>query len=146
MGSLFEMKLRSAESNGGAAAMLVTQPPGVATPQHVHEREAEIAFVLEGTMTYRAGDEVFHLEAGSFLYLPKGVPHAFRITGDVAARWLGITLPGGLEHLYDEVGRPADERRLPGGPMPDPDEIMRWVECAPRYGLRVVGPPVPEDA
>jgi hypothetical protein len=73
------------------------------------------------------------------------VPHAFRITGRKPARFLGLVSPAGLMDLYDEVCLPAGERRLPG---PDgrtvADEIPRWNEVGPRYGLRVVGPPIPE--
>ena len=74
----------------------------------------------------------------------KGVPHAFRITGDVPARALALTTPGGLLGLYDEVGIAASERRLPNGDgRPLPEEIARWGEIGPRYGLEVVGPPIP---
>jgi hypothetical protein len=45
--------------------------------------------------------------------------------------------------LYEEVGTPAPERRLPDGGIP-PEDIARWLELAPAYGLRVVGPPIPE--
>ena len=114
MGSLFEMKLRAAESGGELSIMLVTQPPGIATPLHRHHREAEAFFLLEGTMTYRAGDEIFHLAEGDFIWLPPMLPHAFRITGDRPVRFLGLADPGHILGLYDEVGLPAGERRLPG--------------------------------
>ena len=79
------------------------------------------------------------------MYLPEGLPHAFRIRGDAPARFLALTAPGGLLHLYDEVGIPAAELRLPGDDALTPEvEIPRWVEVGPRYGLEVVGPPIPE--
>ncbi len=88
MGSLFE-HLVSAEQTGGTLGMsVVTQPPGIATPLHRHTREAEALFVLEGVIEYRAGDETHELTQGSFLYLPLGVPHAFRIRGDSPARFV----------------------------------------------------------
>jgi quercetin dioxygenase-like cupin family protein len=146
MGSLFEHLLGSGES-GGLGLSLVTQPPGIATPLHRHTYEDEAFYLLEGTMTYRAGDATYHLRAGDFLWLPKGVPHGFRITGTAPARFLGFADPGGLFGLYDEVGMPAAERRLPGADgLPMEDEIPRWNEVGPRYGLQVVGPPLPEDA
>ena len=81
------------------------------------------------------------------MYLPQGVPHAFRITGHQPARFLALSVPGGLMSLYDEVGVPAHERRLPGDDgTPMAEEITRWNELAPRYGLQVVGPPLPEGA
>jgi quercetin dioxygenase-like cupin family protein len=146
MGSLFERLAAGDETGGALGVALVTQPPGTATPLHEHSNEAEALYLLDGTMTYRAGDEIHRLQAGSFIYLPKGLPHAFRITGQEPAQFIAITLPGGLMSLYDEVGMPAAERRLPG---PDGrslnDEIGRWNEVGPRYGLRVVGPPIPAD-
>ena len=96
-------------------------------------------------MTYRAGDDTHELAEGFFIYLPKGVPHAFRIRGDRPARFLALTAPAGLLSLYDEVGIPATERRLPGDDGQAPEvELPRWAEVGPRYGLEVVGPGIPE--
>ena len=115
MGSLFEHLLESDEAQGRLGVALVTQPPGIATPLHRHTREAEAFYLLEGRMTYRAGEEDFELYDGCFMYLPEGVPHAFRIRGDEPARFLALTAPGGLLHLYDEVGHPRrrDEASRP---------------------------------
>ena len=144
MGSLFEQVLSGEESGGPLGVALVTQPVGIATPLHRHTQESEAFFLLEGSMTYRAGDEMFELGAGDFIWLPLGVPHAFRVTGRTPARMLALTTPGGLLGLYDEVGVPATERRLPNGDgRPLPEEIARWGEIGPRYGLEVVGPPIP---
>jgi quercetin dioxygenase-like cupin family protein len=144
MGSLFEHLVTGDHTEGHLGVALVTQPPGVATPLHRHTREAEAFFLLEGTMTYRAGEEMFELVEGSFIYLPKGLPHAFRITGDRPVRMLALTVPGDLLRLYDEVGIPAAERRLPGDDgQPLDVEIARWNEVGPRYGLEVLGPPIP---
>ncbi len=114
MGSLFEHLVSAEDTEGLLGVSLVTQPPGVATPLHRHTREAESFYVLEGVVRYRAGDETYELVAGSFIYLPKALPHAFRILGESPARFLAFTVPGGLMSLYDEVGIPAVERRLPG--------------------------------
>ena len=124
---------------------LVVQPPGVATPLHRHTHESEAFYVLEGEVTYRAGEEVLELGPGSFIHLPRGVPHAFRIRGSAPARFLALTVPGGLLDLYDEVGVPADAMRVPGpgDGLSMEDEIARWNEVGPRYGLQVVGPPIP---
>ncbi len=145
MGSLFEHLVESAETGGAFAMALVTQPPGVATPLHRHTREAEVFFVLDGILSYRAGDETFELSQGSSIYLPRGVPHAFRIRGETPARLLALTVPGGLMGLYDEVGLPATAHRLPGPDGHPMDvEIPRWNQVGPEYGLEVVGPPIPE--
>ena len=147
MGSLFEHLLTAEESGGRIGVALVTQPVRTATPLHRHTREAEAFYLLSGTMTYRAGDDVFHLAEGDFIWLPPHVPHAFRVTGHEDVRFLGLTDPGHLFGLYDEVGLPATARRLPGDDgRPMREEIARWNEVGPRYGLEVVGPPLPESA
>jgi quercetin dioxygenase-like cupin family protein len=136
MNSLFEHLLGPREGEGEVGVALVTQPPGIATPLHRHTREAEAFFVLEGSLTYRAGEQTFDMEEGDFVWLPKGLPHAFRIQGTTPARMLALTAPAGLLGLYDEVGVEAVERRLP-------EEVARWNEIGPRYGLQVLGPPLP---
>jgi gentisate 1,2-dioxygenase len=107
----------------------------------VHTREAEAWYLLEGTLTYQAADERVDLEPGGFIYLPQGLPHGFRTTGAEPVRYLALTLPGGVMGLYDEVGTPATERRLPDGGV-NGDDVARWLAAAPRYGLQIVGGPI----
>lgn len=145
MNSLFEHLLESPPGMNRQGVAIVTQPPGVATPLHRHTREAEAFYMLDGRMDYRAGEDDYELYSGCFIYLPVGLPHAFRIRGDVPARFLALVNPGGLLHLYDEVGIPAAQRRVPGADaVPVEVELPRWIETAPRFGLEVVGPPIPE--
>lgn len=145
MGSLFEHLVGAAETDGLLGVSLVTQPPGTATPLHRHTREAEAFLVLEGRVSYRAGDDVHELDDGCFIYLPRSVPHAFRVRGTSPTRFVAFTAPGGLMGLYDEVGIPALERRVPGEDGQSPEvEIPKWAEVGPRYGLEVVGPGIPE--
>ena len=84
-GSLMEVKLGPDDGDGTLGVMEVTQPPGVATPLHVHHHEAEAIFLLEGSITYEGDGELYEL-SGDFLFLPRSVPHRFRITGDRPAR------------------------------------------------------------
>jgi quercetin dioxygenase-like cupin family protein len=146
LGSLFERLASGEETGGGFALSLVTQPPGAATPVHIHTLEDEAFYLLDGTMTYSADGDLHRLARGSFIFLRRGLPHAFRVTGDAPVRFLAIASPGALMGLYDEVGRPAGERELP---PPDQEQLMadvhRWLETAPRYGLSIVGPPLPAD-
>jgi mannose-6-phosphate isomerase-like protein (cupin superfamily) len=130
MGMLFERLAGAEETAGLLGASVVTQPPGQASPLHVHTREAEAWFLLQGAMTYRAGEQLIRMTAGDFIYLPREVPHAFRTTGTVPVRFLALTLPGGLLGIYDETGIPATERRLPDAGVSDAD-IARWLELAP---------------
>jgi quercetin dioxygenase-like cupin family protein len=144
LGSLFEQLASGAETGGTFGLSRVTQPAGTATPLHVHSREAEAFYLLDGSMTYRAGEQTYQLSPGSFIYLPAGVPHAFRVTGDAPVRFLAVVAPGGLMDMYDGVGRPAAARRLPGPDEADlAGDIQRWLAAVPEYGLQVIGPPLP---
>lgn len=146
MRSIFEHLADPEETGGSLGAALVTQPPGVATPLHRHHHEAEAFYLLDGQMTYRADETTYELSAGWFMYLPRHVPHAFRIRGSRPATFLALTVPGRLLNLYDEVGVAATALRLPreGEGRPMAEEIGRWSEVGPRYGLEVIGPPLPE--
>lgn len=145
MGSLFEHLVGAAQTDGTLGVSLVLQPPGTATPLHRHTAEAEAMFVLEGHVSYRAGEEVHELSDGCFVFLPRSLPHAFRVRGDRPARMLALSVPGGLMSLYDEVGVPADGMRLPADDGPSfEEEVRRWNVVGPRYGLEVLGPPIPE--
>ncbi len=147
MGQLFEHLLTGEEGGGLVGLSVVTAPSGAAPPLHRHTKEAEAFFLLDGAMTYRAGDDVLRLQSGDFLWLPRGLPHAFRITGGQPARFLALTAPGGLLHMYDEVGVPAAERRLPGSDgQPLATEVPRWLQLAAEYGIEVLGPPLAEEA
>jgi mannose-6-phosphate isomerase-like protein (cupin superfamily) len=142
MGNRFTFKLRAGESAHALGLLEVVAPVGSAPPLHVHHREVEVFVLLEGSMLYQAGDAMYELTPGSSIYLPVGVRHGFRVTGPSPARFLALTLPGGIEDLYEEIGRPA------GGPgLPEPptqEEIAAWLAVNTKYGLEVVGPPIQE--
>jgi mannose-6-phosphate isomerase-like protein (cupin superfamily) len=138
MGQLMLVKATSEETGGEMAALDTRMTWMAAPPLHIHHHESEINIVLEGEMTVRCGDETWECGPGSFVYLPKGVPHAFR-PGPDGARMIGIVMPGGLETLYEKVGVPAAELRLPDLPP----NIEGWMTHASAYGLELVGPPIP---
>ncbi|HZB97395.1 MAG TPA: cupin domain-containing protein, partial [Candidatus Sulfotelmatobacter sp.] len=70
MGSLYQVKLRATESARRLTVMEVLAPPGSASPLHVHHRESEAFYLLDGTMTCMVGDDLFRLGPGSFIHLP----------------------------------------------------------------------------
>lgn len=144
MGNRFTRKLGASDTGDQLGLLEVVAPVGAAPPLHVHHREAEVFYLLEGAMVYRAGADTFELAAGSSIYLPKDVPHAFRVIGRVPARFLALTVPGGIETLYEDLGRPPDSDELPG--PPSPEEVTAWLRASQRYGLEVVGPPLPEPS
>ena len=127
----------TAESTGGSLMLLENlTSPGGGPPPHVHTREDEFWYVLEGTFEIRLGDEAHALGPGGFAYAPRGTVHNFRNTSDAPSRILVGFTPAGMEGFFRESGRPATD----DGPAPplDEDEIVRTVAAAPKYGVEAV--------
>lgn len=132
--------LASAQTTSGAFGLIeAVVPPGFSPPLHVHSREDEPMYVIEGRVTFQVGDQRFEAEPGSFVFLPKNVPHTFVVEGDAPARILELALPGGLERFHVEAGRPAEG---PGLPPPAAPDIAMLDQLAARYGARHIGPPM----
>jgi quercetin dioxygenase-like cupin family protein len=137
MGMLMTVKAGDRDTDSLFSVIEVQLPAGAAPPLHIHHREAELNYLLDGEMRFQCGDAVQHARAGTFVYIPRGVAHAFK-AGDAGARMLALTSPAGIEHLYETVGEPAQERVLPN----TPPNIPGWLENAARFGIEVIGPPL----
>lgn len=126
------------EATGGSYAMFEDLvPPGVGNPAHVHTREIETWYMLEGELDWFVGDRTLKARPGDFLHTPRGVPHRFGNGGDRPARMLLTYAPAGFEHWFLEIGTPA-EAGAPPPPRPDREQIRRAIEAASRYGVRFV--------
>ena len=100
-------------------------------------------YVIEGRVSYQVGDRRFEAGPGSFVFLPRDIPHSFVVEGDAPAKILELVLPGGFERFHIEGGRPAEG---PGLPPPAPPDIAMLDQLTDSYGLRNVGPPMsPRD-
>lgn len=141
LGSLFEWKARAAQTGGSFSLVEVTVQPGTEPPLHVHAHEDEAYLVLNGAITFQVGDERIDAEPGSFVFLPRGVPHGFAVRSPVARAVLLLT-PAGLEEMFDAWSEPARERTLP--PLPDgPPDVEALTRDLAERGIDVVGPPLP---
>lgn len=130
----------TAETTGGAFGLVETLvAPGFSPPFHVHHREDESFWVLEGEVTMRCGDRVFRATAGSFVFLPRDVPHTFVVEGDAPARMLTLLTPGGGEGVFIDAGRRAEHDGLPPAAPPDIEKLQR---VSAQYGAEIVGPPM----
>jgi len=143
LGNLMVVKATAQSTNGAYGLLESLVPAGASPPLHVHHREDETFWVLEGALTIRCGAETYHARAGSYVFLPRGVPHTFRVEGDTPVRMLTLLTPGGGEAFFIEGGRPAERATLaPGGP---PD-LARLERIARKFGSEFVGPPLPPAA
>ena len=78
-------------------------PRHLVAPLHMHSREDEYSFVLEGKMGALLGDEVVYAEAGDLVFKPRDQWHTFWNAGDEPCRILEIIAPAGFEHFFDEM-------------------------------------------
>jgi mannose-6-phosphate isomerase-like protein (cupin superfamily) len=97
----------SRRSTGGALSVFETMI-GAGPPLHVHDREDECFYVLDGELSIRCGDDTFDAPPGSFVFLPRGRPHRFWAK-DQAARLLLITVPGGIEDYFGRINNASDD-------------------------------------
>jgi quercetin dioxygenase-like cupin family protein len=73
-------------------------------PMHVHRTFDEAWFILDGEVEFALAADLIVGRAGSFLWVPRGATHTFRVVGEHSARWLGILNPGGHLGMLDELG------------------------------------------
>lgn len=128
-----------AEQTHGAFTFIEWQAPaGFGPPRHIHDRDDEAFYILEGSMTLECGQSTWEAGPGDFVLLPRGAAHAFVVISDVI-RGLQITAPSGFEQLIAAVGRAPEHEGLPAVSMPD---IAAVAAAWAAVGVRIVGPPM----
>ena len=138
--SLFEF-LVPAEATGGTMSVFrSTVPAGFSPPRHVHTHEDEVFMIEGGAVTFWIDGRELAAGTGTTVYMPRGVPHTFRVDSDDAVI-LGVMTPGTFESLFRELGVPAQNRTLPpAGAVPF--DVARVMAAQEERGTRVVGPPL----
>ena len=128
--------LARSETTGGAFALLDhTLPPKLGPPLHIHGREDEMWYILEGELRFKADDEIFRAPAGSFVFVARGTPHCLQNVGETPARYLEMFTPAGMERFFEELSQ------LPAGTVAP--EMYRAI--SERASMTVVGPPLAES-
>lgn len=87
------LKLSGRRTDRAFMVAEMCEPPGKGPPPHIHDDFSECFYILDGTWEFRVGDETISAEAGAFLFVPRGVVHAYRNVGSTPARYLGIVAP-----------------------------------------------------
>jgi mannose-6-phosphate isomerase-like protein (cupin superfamily) len=91
----------SGRSTGGSLTVIAAAIDG-GPPRHTHTREDESFYVLTGTLDVECGNDRFRAGPGSFVFLPRNLPHVFRSVGGPATALLIVT-PGGLDDYFAEL-------------------------------------------
>ena len=139
LGTLATVKAPSAATGGFLSVVEFLHPSGFATPSHIHHRADEAFYVLSGSIHGFCGDSVWEAGGGSFVWLPRGLPHGYSVDDGDPVRTLAITLPGGFDEFVAELGEPALRHELPQAfVMPD---ISVLLAAAANDRQEILGPP-----
>src|SRR5450755_2948194 len=136
VGDVYRFLATGEDTNGKYALWEAVVPPGGGPPPHVHSREEEGFYILEGEITVQIGEERIVATTGMFANMPVGTPHSFKNETDRLARMLISVAPAGLEQMFFEVGQPVPAGATTG-PPPTKEEIEKMLAVAPRYGIEI---------
>jgi uncharacterized cupin superfamily protein len=122
----------------------LTIPPGGSPPLHIHDTLDDSFLMLEGEAVIRCGERSLVARPGTYVVLPSGVEHTFRVTSPEPAKMLLVHADDHFLDFIEEVGTPAVEMRLPPTTESglDRDALIR---AGAAHALRIVGPSL-EDA
>lgn len=121
------------QTNGAVSLLEADEPAGFGPPLHIHRDAAEAFYVLEGEYMIFLDDREFVCPAGSFIFIPAGHEHGFRV-GAAASRKLNIYLPAAMVGYFDDLAAATGRGDV------DPHALS---EIALRHSMEVIGP-VPE--
>jgi len=129
----FEMRVKadSAGTAGVVSVLEATEPPGFGPPIHVHDDAAEAFYVLEGEYVMHLDGDDYRCPAGSFIFIPTGVPHGF-LVGDLPSRKLNFYFPAAMTGYFDELAAALIRSDVTDGEL---------AELAAAHHMHIVGPP-----
>jgi quercetin dioxygenase-like cupin family protein len=135
-GGMFSVLLDGAATDGQLTVGRFVVAKGEAPPYHMHTREDEMFMLIRGTALVWSDDQEYELSEGGIVFLPRNVPHGYRITSDTADL-LMICTPSGIEGMFRHAGRDVST------PRPDDFRIAPELlaEAADAYGQIILGPP-----
>ncbi len=136
VGDVYRFLATGEDTNGKYALLEAIVPPGGGPPPHVHSREEEGFYILEGEITFTIGDKRLVASAGMFANMPVGTPHSFKNESSRPAKLLISVAPAGLEQMFFEFGVPVPEGSTTALP-PTKEEIEKLLAIAPRYGIEI---------
>lgn len=136
VGDVYRFMATSEDTNGKYAMWEAIVPPGGGPPPHVHSREEESFYILEGEITFQIGKERVVATAGMFVNMPVGTPHSFKNESSQPVKMIISIAPAGLEEMFFEFGVPLPEGSTSALP-PTKDEIEKLLAIAPKYGIEI---------
>ena len=136
VGDRYTIKARGSDTGGAFALIEAVVFPGGGPPPHIHSREDEAFYIIEGELSLHADGRDFTALSGAWVTLAKGSLHSFKNTGSKPVRMLILVSPAGLENLFLEIGRDAIDGE-PEPVLPTAADIQKLIEAAPRFGVQI---------
>ena len=138
------LALATGEQTAGVYSLLEQLCPlGAGAPPHLHEGADEGFYVLDGEARFLLGDKVERAGRGSFVWIPRGTPHGFRVEGSGPARLLNLHTPAGFEQVITRFGRAAGRREIPPTGLQSDADPERQALLFTEIGLRPLAVPDP---
>jgi mannose-6-phosphate isomerase-like protein (cupin superfamily) len=151
LGSLTTNLAEKKDTNGAFCLVEGTLTPGNEPPPHVHSREDELFYVLEGELDAYVGEEAFKVETGECIFLPRFTPHAFVIRSP-RLHVLALMTPAGLEEAFRKIDSPAQSLELPTAMLTNStdgkalqgikqlksEDLKQTVQVLSDYGVRIL--------
>ena len=132
--------LASSSQTGGVYTLVENRvSPNNGPPPHIHSREDESFFVLEGEIDFQVGDEKITARPGTFIQGPRDIPHSFKNNTQRPARVLVFVTPAGFENFVKEFAQPVASFDSPAIPA-SKEEIDKLLAAAPKYGIQILLP------
>ena len=131
-GGPLTFKVRGEQTGGALTAIENVIAPGDGPPLHTHEAEDEYWYVIAGDLRFKLGDQIAAAPRGSFVFVPRGTPHAFQNVGADPARILVMFTPSGMERFFDAFAALPDDAAVPEA----------FGRIGREVGMDVVGPPL----
>jgi mannose-6-phosphate isomerase-like protein (cupin superfamily) len=134
LGTGYELLIDSASTGGAYELMKFVVPPTLGPPTHMHTREDEHYYFLDGVFEVTIGDQKIDASAGTFLHLPRDVPHGLINVGQTEGSFLCWVIPGNLGGFFGQFKKPwpADQKYPP---VLTRDDIQRMTEIAESFGI-----------
>jgi mannose-6-phosphate isomerase-like protein (cupin superfamily) len=131
IGNPITIKMHGRDTGGALCLIELTDAPGGGPPPHIHEREDETFYVVEGEYEFVCDGKSFPLKKGATIFAPRGLVHSYKNIGATPAKLLMMITPAGFEEFFEEVGAMSAEQQ----------EIPKVIAIGKKYGLEFLPPP-----
>ncbi|QHV96454.1 cupin domain-containing protein [Spirosoma endbachense] len=138
-GGFFRVLISPEQTGGSFSIIDITLPKGAEPPRHLHTREDETFYILDGTIRFEIGDQVIIGEVGQAVFAPRNIEHLFTLQTE-QARMLTLITPGDFANYFVEFSQPIEQApttlEAPKGPPPADALALLVSRLTERYGAR----------